>query len=381
MQFRQFTQIDGLSDIRRLPRLGKIRLGVRKQTQSGAEYPAEVPYFVLDAEDCPTPAIHAKFRAVYGEKPTELTVMFPVEDEQVFFVQCYRKYGHSGLVCKGDGRTFVRTIKETGSDGKETAEIVEGDCPTPEDCDFALDDRGRTVCKRIGSLVFLLPEVTFSGTWQIDTSSFNSIVDLNSAIDYYRSLLGRISLLPLKLVRQAKETQYQGKKATHYPMMLRFPDNRQEVQKLAANFTAVREVFDIFKSRPQLAAPDTTSVPEDLYPRDVVREARKALPPAAPSLPAPPPAEVVDTKTGEIIEPGKDPAIDYDRLGPPTPVPPAQDPEAVMGKQQPRRSPGRPKKAQPGTAQAAGEAVAEVVREQREAVTVPATSDDVGGLF
>ena len=38
--------IKGLSEQRRLPRLGKIRLGVKKKNQKGIEYPASTDYFV-----------------------------------------------------------------------------------------------------------------------------------------------------------------------------------------------------------------------------------------------------------------------------------------------------------------------------------------------
>lgn len=358
MGFATYNQIAGLSDIRRLPRLGKIRLGVRRTAQSGAEYPAEVPYFVLLPEDCPTPAVFGKFRKIYGEKPTELVVMFPIEDPRVFFPQRYAKYGKGGLVCKGDGCTFSRVVAVQGGKENET-EIVEGDCPSPEDCDFARDDKGRTVCKRIASLTILLPEVTLGGTWQIDTSSFNSIVDLNSAIDYYRTLVGRIAMVPFKLRRVARETQYGGKKATHYPMQLGFPDSREEVVKLGQNFRAVLEVFDIFKGRPQLAAPDTTSIPEDLYPRDVVREAKAALPAPAPA-PEPEPAREPEPEpaapAGDYPE-GQDPGIDYAIFDPPEEAP-APAPEPV------KRRPGRPRKS---PAQVAGEAAADAVAAQREA--------------
>lgn len=359
MGFTTYNQIVGISDIRRMPRLGKIRLGVRKTAGSGAEYPAEVPYFVLTPEDCPTPAMFNKFQKVYGPKPTELVVMFPVEDPRIFFPQRYAKYGKAGLVCKGDGCTFSRVVPVEGGKENET-EIVEGDCPSPEDCDFARDSAGRTVCKRIASLTILLPEITLGGTWQIDTSSFNSIVDLNSAIDYFRSLVGRIAMVPFKLRRQAKETQYGGKKATHYPMQLGFPDSREEVQKLGQNFRAVLDVFEVFRGRPQLAAPDTTSIPEDLYPKDVVREAKRALPAPAPE-PEPEPEPVPEDLPPQSPPEGQDPGIDYKFLDPPEPgqeSPPAPEPA--------KRRPGRPRRT---PARVAGEAAADAVAAQREART------------
>ena len=63
--------IKGVSDIRRLPRLGKIRLGIKEtSSKTGNEYPKSVDYFV-----CPL-----EVQAVYGEKPRMLDIVFPAED-------------------------------------------------------------------------------------------------------------------------------------------------------------------------------------------------------------------------------------------------------------------------------------------------------------
>ena len=84
--------IKGLSDKRRLPRMGKIRLGIL--AKSGEKtYPKEVDYFVC-------PEIVQKH---YGPQPKELVIVFPMEDEEKFFQQFYMKYGHGVLQCKGDG--------------------------------------------------------------------------------------------------------------------------------------------------------------------------------------------------------------------------------------------------------------------------------------
>ena len=54
--------IEGTSEITRMPRLGKIRLGVKKTSdKTGAEYPSAVDYFV-----CPD-----EVKSVYGEQPKE----------------------------------------------------------------------------------------------------------------------------------------------------------------------------------------------------------------------------------------------------------------------------------------------------------------------
>jgi hypothetical protein len=106
--------IKGLSEARRLPRLGKIHLGVKKTASSGKEYPSEVDYFV-----CPP-----EVQKVFGERPKSLRVMFPVENEEVFFSQWYKCYGASLLKCKGDGAKASTWDEENGG-------LKEITCPCP----------------------------------------------------------------------------------------------------------------------------------------------------------------------------------------------------------------------------------------------------------
>lgn len=178
--FRQkFTRIEGLSAIRRLPRLGKIRLGIKKvSSKTGKEYPSETDYFV-----CPS-----EVKAFFGDQPKELTISFPVNDPEVLFPQAYKWYGSSkGLKCRGDGVNALRLNDDTG-------EMEERECP----CDLL--ESGK--CKQRASLIFNLPSVKIGGVYQIDLSSYHSIVDINSGIDYARALLnGQIAFVPFKLRR------------------------------------------------------------------------------------------------------------------------------------------------------------------------------------
>ena len=78
--------IKGLSEIVRLPRLGKIHLGVKKKNNEGVSYPIPTDYFV-----CPE-----EVRKVFGEKPKELRVMFPTEDATQWASQYLRRYSRNG---------------------------------------------------------------------------------------------------------------------------------------------------------------------------------------------------------------------------------------------------------------------------------------------
>jgi hypothetical protein len=190
--------IKNLSDVRRLPRLGSIHLGIKKQTSGGKDYPAEVDYFV-----CP-PAV----QAVFGEKPTELRIMFPVDNDAVFFQQWNKRYTTSLLQCKGDGEKAFTWDEENGG-------MKEIPCPC--------DKLGKE-CKPIGILQFLLPDVQGAGVWQITTSSKTSIIDVNSSISFIRAICGRINMIPLILKREKTEMQRiengTPKKSTHYTLKI-----------------------------------------------------------------------------------------------------------------------------------------------------------------
>jgi len=228
--FRQkFTRIKGLSSIRRLPRLGKIRLGIKKVTAKGKEYPSETDYFVCPAEVC----------RVCGQKPKELKISFPINDPEVIFPQCYKWYGASkGLKCRGNGVEALRLNEETG-------EMEERTCP----CELL--ENGK--CKQRASLVFNLLDVGIGGVYQIDLSSYHSIVDINSGIDYARALLNdQIAFVPFKLKRVPKETHNDGKKQIHYTLQLELNITARELKK---RMEGTMKVFQAEKMQYEIEAP------------------------------------------------------------------------------------------------------------------------------
>lgn len=244
---RSMTSIKGLSEVRRLPRLGKIRLGIRVATEKGrtkdclhpqdsfcfrCSYPKEVPYFVLPPEA----------RAVYGDQPTEIDIMFPVDDPAVIFPQAYKAYGSDqGLKCKGDGESALRRLADVSDpayqllmeqSGQQPNDLVEIPCPCP------LLESGK--CGPKGCLMVMLPRVSCGGVYQIDTGSQGNLIEINSALEFLQGLLGRISMVELKLRRVAQEIQHPdlrtGKvtKSTHYLLKLIFEGSLERVLQLRA---------------------------------------------------------------------------------------------------------------------------------------------------
>jgi len=221
--------IKQLSNIKRLPRAGIIRLGVRVKTSKSCKCggknknclaclgtgtvhrPKETDYFV-----CPP-----KVQEVYGPEPKKLQILIPIEDEEIFFKQYYYSYGKGFLLCKGDGEKAVYW------------DFDKGDYQTRK-CPCEKLEQGK--CSQTGILQFILPEVEESaGVWQITTHSRNSIIDINSGIDYIRGIAGRIAFIPLWLIRDEIQTQkMDGKtpiKGKHWTMKFSLDASLRQLQE------------------------------------------------------------------------------------------------------------------------------------------------------
>lgn len=256
------SPIDQISDIRRFPLLGKIRLGVKKESQrsGGSPYPQAVDFFV-----CPP-----EVQEVYGEKPTELKVMFPSDDLELVAPQYYKCYSYSqGLICKGNGKTCRRKIDVNTGDfaSKETRqwELTDSNCE-PDSCHLLASKQ----CRKVMSLYFILPDVPGLGVYQLNTSSFYSIVNLNSQLAPRDGFLrqfttnGRIAFIPLILSIKPQEVFPPG-------------EGRKTVHVLSVRADAkLADIIRISRQRPAqvlLPVADEEEPPDDLFPGELLAEA------------------------------------------------------------------------------------------------------------
>lgn len=269
--------IKGVSEVRRLPRLGKIHLGFKDPKKKGA--PTATDFFV-----CPS-----EVQAVFGKEPRELNICFPVDDEERFSSQYYRCYSQTqGLVCKGDGETCVRMVDvETDAlanrESKET-ELKELPCEGRE-CPYY-----EKQCREVMNLQFLLPEVPGLGIWQIDTSSINSIRNINSAVDLIKRIHGRIAMIPLSLTIEPQEVQTpEGKRRTVNVLNLRSKQTLIEMiqtastKKLTAGAVELPAPDDeapeaVEETEPELEPPAPEE--EELFPEEPKKkpEPEKSIP-------------------------------------------------------------------------------------------------------
>lgn len=244
------SPIKGLTEQRRMPRLGKIHLGIKVQKidpvtkkpclnakKEEIWYPKATDYFV-----CPP-----EVRAVFGDQPTELDIVFPVEDETQFAPQFYKCYNQSfGLACKGTGieateRFDLSNGRPANKDSKETSwrliECKGQECPTYKAGD----------CSEMMNLQFFIPKAPGFGVYQMDTGSYFGIVEINSGIDLIRQICGgRIAGIPLKLAIVQRDVTPKGMKKKRINVLkLSSSISLEDIQRIAA-----RPVSQCFLPKP-----------------------------------------------------------------------------------------------------------------------------------
>ena len=259
--------IKGLSNVRRIPRLGKIRLGIKAPNKDGkGEHPVATDYFVLPKE---------LQDALGVDKPQELEIMFPIEDDTIFAQQWYRQYSlYRGLTCKGDGITCGRLVdKQKGTIAdRESKEVGwQDDLPcSGKECEDYTSRPQR--CHEVMNLQFLIPTVKGIGVWQVDTGSINSILNINSSLEFLRRVYGRVSMIPLvlALVKQTVTNPDDNTKKTVSVLQLTAKFSMMELAQ-AAGKTAGHFLIPPPSTE---EAPDDQSDDEDgTYPSDIRLEA------------------------------------------------------------------------------------------------------------
>lgn len=220
--------IKGISEITRLPRMGKIRLGIKKKSEkSGAEYPEKTDYFVVDPND---EAIMEEVRRAYGEKPKALDIIFPIDDPDQIFPQFMKRYSFSTLICKGDGVDATEIVLD--KDGKKTGEKQVKCEGCPHQKDFIKDGKKiNRKCRPMASLQFLLPKVPGLGVWQLDTSSFHSIINVNAGLKLVQTIYKRISGVPLRLILSPRTVKAEGRAKTVYVISLSIEGTLQNAMR------------------------------------------------------------------------------------------------------------------------------------------------------
>lgn len=212
----------------RLPVIGKIRLGIRKETDRGTEYPESVPHFVL--HDAPEVA------KVIGDKATEFDCFFLTDDVNEAIPNWYKWYGggkrdKNGTIVGGDLKCYGEgpiSIDENGkyTPGKayhlEKRDAITRVIPTREcmgeQCPDFMGTNGRAQCSPSMTVNVFIPEASLYGIFTIDTKSKVSISRFVGQIELIKEQYGKLKGIPFKIFREpmamkdpktgARKTQY-----------------------------------------------------------------------------------------------------------------------------------------------------------------------------
>jgi len=216
----------------RVPRAGKIRLGVKRKNDAGREYPADVDYFVLDP-DLPG---RDQIARIYGEKPKRLLVTFLNDDPREIMPLAYKSYRTGlGLFCRGDGHKAQRAALTRDGD-REVIQRGPTGAPVTQERDCPCELLAANKCKAMGNLLVCLPEVGVEH-YQIDTSSWHSHQNVRNDLRHFRELFpteGGLRGRLFWLDRVPQETHGSGRKETHWPMRLSMPTPEEYSKKLQA---------------------------------------------------------------------------------------------------------------------------------------------------
>lgn len=227
-----------------VPIKGTIRLGVRKETARGTEYPDTTEYFVLtDAPDV---------EAYYGKEPTSLDICFPGDNLDAVLSTWYKYWSPSikegntvkrgDLVCKGTGpfknkegnsvpgeATWYdrKRLPSSGiAAGLRPGGQLQREC-WGKGCPDATDNKGNVKCKQTMQVFCILPLVSLGDIYVISTSSWESMRSFHRLLRWHHQAFGSafVSQNPYRIYREARKipfTDKQGnfKESKQYIMFL-----------------------------------------------------------------------------------------------------------------------------------------------------------------
>ena len=188
------------------PEIGQIRKG-DKGGKNGA--PRDLDHFrvVFDDKETERAAI---FHSIYGDNPTQLSVMLPFNELDRCWDCWYEAYTAGRMVARSDGRYFTfRVDHQTGE-----ILVVNGldqrgqQMPHQEQVGIYMDGNGKSQpikMKPVGRLKVVIPELRSLAYLTVHTTSIHDIVNISAQLAAIRTITGgQIAGIPLVLCRKPK---------------------------------------------------------------------------------------------------------------------------------------------------------------------------------
>jgi hypothetical protein len=150
---------------RSLPLAGRIKIGEKRQSQSGAEYPTSTDYFVIDADEVKA----MRVKALYGEKPISIPIQFYSDEEEQSLSHFYELRDKAGkMIAVGDGESY-RVIQPDGTWLEASSPETINTHVKPLVKTYTTD-RHKPQWKEVCRIRFLIPGTQIIGYWEFVSS-------------------------------------------------------------------------------------------------------------------------------------------------------------------------------------------------------------------
>jgi hypothetical protein len=184
-----------------LPIIGKVRIGDKKQTQGGKEYPISLDYFRA------TGKYADMFHNIYGNQPDQIQVIFISDDDNVSCNEYWegREKKTGALAGKSDGETYDLWDYEGQSGYKSTTSKQKvKDFTKQHGIQWSV----------ILTLNFIIPAIKgVFGMWQFQTKGTKSSIEsIINTYDGMKQEAGTVVNIPFDLVVKKVEGQKPGEK-------------------------------------------------------------------------------------------------------------------------------------------------------------------------
>lgn len=200
---------------RRLREIGRIRLGEKRISKNGREYPAAIDRFRFT---CPSRGVLeimadavggdvAEWSAAPGgpqwqlySQSSEIVVAIPPSDEP--FSQFYELWSAAGCQRRCDGERATIAVERNN-------EIVMSECKC------ACNPENRE-CKLTTRAAFILPWAPGIGVWRMESHGYNAAVELTGTLSYLARQAAQGVYMECRLRLEKREKRVPGKPANEY---------------------------------------------------------------------------------------------------------------------------------------------------------------------
>ena len=256
-----------------LPEAGRIKIGEKKLSQGGKEYPSSLDYFRA------TGTFAEQFHKIFGPKPDKLTIVFisdNIADSCNEEYACWEKGKRYGW---GDGETF-----NVWDSVKKDYVVVGKDSPLLKGKEWSI-----TLTLR-----FIIPEMKgIMGHWVFATKGAKTTIpSIVKSFDFIKERAGTIVCVPFELVVE-KTKGYSPGEARQYSKVKLIPciseEYMEKVRDLLATGKSLTEIAPMMVSEAKLLSASTNAPTIDVEhvvegPKQLSEKTTETAQPAATTL-------------------------------------------------------------------------------------------------